>query len=171
MEEYKLNWIELKSIGGRDRRKIYRSGIIKYETERMSDRQIAERLCISPTGFSKIRKRYGWVRIYSEVDRSDKGKNRISDIDKKKSRSEYMKEYRKNRPSYKNVRVNLDGKSIVTQEHRLVMMRHLGRRLERGEIIHHIDGNVRNNSIDNLQIFKSNGDHIKFHIDNNNKPD
>jgi len=38
------------------------------------------------------------------------------------------------------------------REHILVMAEHLGRPLERGEVVHHIDGNKTNNDIQNLQL-------------------
>lgn len=38
------------------------------------------------------------------------------------------------------------------QEHRLIMEEHLGRYLEKHEIIHHIDGNKLNNNLDNLYL-------------------
>lgn len=41
-------------------------------------------------------------------------------------------------------------------EHRYVMGEHLGRRLYDDETVHHIDGNRQNNSIENLQLRKSN---------------
>lgn len=48
-------------------------------------------------------------------------------------------------------------------EHRLVMEEHLGRYLDKKEVVHHINGNNTDNSIDNLQLFINNSEHIKFH--------
>lgn len=50
--------------------------------------------------------------------------------------------------SYKSVWV--DGKLV--RYHRLVMERHLGRKLLSSEIVHHKDENIWNNSIENLEI-------------------
>lgn len=36
-------------------------------------------------------------------------------------------------------------------------------RLEPGHIVHHIDGNQRNNKLDNLQVFANQSDHLKLH--------
>lgn len=47
--------------------------------------------------------------------------------------------------------------------HRLVAERKLGRRLKLGEVVHHIDEDKLNNSIDNIMVFSSNSEHIKFH--------
>ncbi len=38
------------------------------------------------------------------------------------------------------------------REHILVMENHLGRAMEKGEVVHHIDGNKTNNDIDNLDL-------------------
>ena len=46
-------------------------------------------------------------------------------------------------------------------EHRYVMEQHLGRYLDPKEVIHHKDGNPRNNSIDNLRLFASQAEHIR----------
>jgi DNA-directed RNA polymerase specialized sigma24 family protein len=45
-------------------------------------------------------------------------------------------------------------------EHRLVMEKHLGRYLQRNEVVHHRDGNAQNNLIDNLELFQANKDHL-----------
>ncbi len=48
-------------------------------------------------------------------------------------------------------------------EHRWNMEQHLGRKLEPGEEIHHIDGNRKNNKLDNLMLFKNKSEHLKYH--------
>jgi len=49
-------------------------------------------------------------------------------------------------------------------EHRLVVEAHLGRYLDPGEVIHHIDGNKQNNTIANLELFSSNADHLRHEL-------
>jgi len=46
----------------------------------------------------------------------------------------------------------------VLFEHRWVMEQKLGRRLRPFEVVHHLDGNKKNNSPENLELFDSNGD-------------
>ena len=48
-------------------------------------------------------------------------------------------------------------------EHIVVAEQKLGRMLNPGETVHHIDGNKLNNSPDNLMVFATNGDHTSFH--------
>lgn len=55
----------------------------------------------------------------------------------------------------------VQGKPI--QQHRLVMQQHIGRRLLTTEVVHHIDRNPSNNSIENLQLFAFIADHVKHH--------
>lgn len=46
------------------------------------------------------------------------------------------------------------------REHRVVMEQKLGRPLQRGEVVHHIDGNRANNHPDNLEVYANNALHL-----------
>jgi len=48
------------------------------------------------------------------------------------------------------------------QVHRRVMENHIGRKLSTKELVHHKDGNRKNNSIENLEIL-SRSEHMKIH--------
>ncbi len=50
-------------------------------------------------------------------------------------------------------------------EHRIVAEEILGRALKKGEVVHHIDGNKRNNSPENLMIFRNQKEHAKWHAE------
>lgn len=49
-------------------------------------------------------------------------------------------------------RIWQDGKRVFVRQHRYVMEEHIGRKLEKSEDVHHVDGNKQNNEIENLQI-------------------
>lgn len=58
----------------------------------------------------------------------------------------------------KNIRVN----NKLVYEHRLVMEKHLGRKLTSNEIVHHINNDGRDNRIENLQL-TTRSEHMKIH--------
>lgn len=47
--------------------------------------------------------------------------------------------------------------------HRLVMAEYLQRPLSPEEVVHHINGDVTDNRIENLRLFKNNSEHIVYH--------
>lgn len=49
-------------------------------------------------------------------------------------------------------------------EHRLIMEEHIGRLLSPTEEIHHINHIRNDNRIENLHLFASKKDHMKFHM-------
>jgi len=55
-------------------------------------------------------------------------------------------------------------KQNYVAEHRLVMEGILGRYLSPEEAVHHIDGNPQNNHPDNLMVFRTNADHLRFDL-------
>jgi hypothetical protein len=55
-------------------------------------------------------------------------------------------------------------KTFGRHTHRAVAEQKIGRKLRPGEIVHHKDGNKRNNSPDNLEIFRSQKEHAAYHV-------
>ena len=67
---------------------------------------------------------------------------------------------------YKAIRVN--GKKY--DEHRYIMEQYLGRKLRRDEVVHHKNGDTRDNRIENLEVM-SLSEHTKMHHAGRVQPD
>ena len=60
---------------------------------------------------------------------------------------------------YKRVRVS---KTKTRDEHRIIMEQALGRSLNSDEVVHHKDGNRRNNDLNNLEVM-TRAEHLQHH--------
>jgi hypothetical protein len=60
--------------------------------------------------------------------------------------------------TYKGIKVN----GVKRDEHRVIMEKHIGRKLGRDEIVHHLNGDKRDNRLDNLQIV-TRAEHGRMH--------
>jgi hypothetical protein len=60
------------------------------------------------------------------------------------------------------VRVNIDGKRIL--EHRFLLEKE-GVEIE-GKVVHHIDHNPSNNSLENLMVFNTQSEHVRYEHQN-----
>lgn len=57
-------------------------------------------------------------------------------------------------------------KTFGRHTHRIVAEQKLGRPLKHNEVVHHIDGDHRNNHTDNLMVFSSAAEHLNWHREN-----
>ncbi|MCM3041695.1 HNH endonuclease [Paenibacillus motobuensis] len=48
--------------------------------------------------------------------------------------------------------------------HRIIAEQKLGRKHKQGEVVHHINGNKRDNRSENLKVFASQKEHAAWHI-------
>jgi len=61
-----------------------------------------------------------------------------------------------------NIRKRIQVNKQRVYEHRYIMEQHIGRKIEKGEHVHHINGNPKDNRIENLQVLTA-SEHSKLH--------
>jgi len=67
--------------------------------------------------------------------------------------------YQAHRAAYSSYKPSRQGQRIA----RTVMTAHLGRELLASEVVHHIDGDTMNNDLNNLILFVSQSEHLRYH--------
>lgn len=67
---------------------------------------------------------------------------------------------------YKAIRVN----GVKCDEHRVIMEKHIGRKLNRFEVVHHINGDKSDNRIENLEVMLL-SEHTTHHMKNHTVSD
>lgn len=105
-----------------------------------------------------------------------RGKPVPKEVGQKISKAKKGKQMGASNPHWKGGRIEVSGYVYIYSpghpnrtldgyvcEHRLVMEKHLGRLLTSREAVHHLDGNSRNNGIENLELCASNGRHTIEH--------
>lgn len=60
-----------------------------------------------------------------------------------------------------NGSLDKNNRRIYILEHRLLMEQHLGRQLSVSEVVHHKNGDILDNRIENLGVYDSNADHLR----------
>lgn len=137
--------------------------IIRYGS-RIKPHNFCSRKCLADfSSKEKNPERYMDLKDYTNISQNMHDLNlelnpiRMTDSTKEKIRNAHLnsgegKTYAKNHGRH---------------EHRVVAEQFLGRPLMPGEVVHHIDGNKRNSSINNIRVYKSQSEHAKFHAEFN----
>lgn len=125
--------------------------IKEYETKGI--KTIAKELNVTPAAIRKYFKKYNIEFINRRIEFIT-GENNPNWRGGKHIHNGYIEIYAPTHP-YKN-------KRNCVYEHQLVMEKHIGRYLEKGEVVHHIDFDKTNNDISNLKLM-TNSEHVKYH--------
>lgn len=103
---------------------------------------------------------------YKKYRDFSKNSKRMTKMNKELNPSRMTPEVRvKLRSSHLDTGKGLSYKKLYGRhEHRVVAERMLGRKLNPGEIVHHIDGDKRNNDPENLIVMKNQSEHLEWHL-------
>ncbi len=130
------------------------------EVEGLTHRQIGERLGCADQHVSRLCRRYG-IHPQRRGPRNGVGHpnwkgGRQVDADG------YILVWQLDHPHARRMAGRKSGGYVA--EHRLVMEQVLGRYLEPGEVVHHLNGVHDDNRPENLELFGSNADHLRHEL-------
>ena len=125
--------------------------IEEYKTKGIT--QIANKLGVTRNAIRKYFKKYN-IEFINRRKKFLSGENSPSWNGGRHIHNGYIEIYAPTHP-HKN-------KRNCVYEHQLVMEKHIGRYLEKGEVVHHIDFDKTNNDISNLMLM-TNSEHAKYH--------
>jgi hypothetical protein len=126
-----------------------RAEVLQWAREGMSQSEIARRVGTNRTSVRRFLALFGEKTCFQQVGPNASNWRGGRVIDK----SGYVLLYMPDHPNASS--------HGYYREHRYVMEQKLGRLLEPQEVVHHIDGNCENNHPDNLELFASNGEHLR----------
>lgn len=143
--------IPLRSPGRGTPRKEFDAEWLRfvYHDEERSIAEIASLLGTTPKVVLREMNRLGLPRRKSGARPHAPRRKKLQD------KSQYVQVYLPGHPGANNLG--------YVREHRLVMETKLGRVLQPGEVVHHLDENKLNNAPDNLALFPSMAAHIRHH--------
>ena len=101
-------------------------------------------------------------------ENSERMRNRIVSQDTKEMLKIRMKE-RRDKLEKRQLRstgyiwIYVEGETRRVPEHHYVIEKHAGRKIVKGEVVHHINGDKTDNNINNLLLCKSQSEHRKTH--------
>ena len=107
----------------------------------------------NPGGYDKLKDYSGQSQNMAEINRR-LNPSRMTAMTRSKLRQAHLK-IEHNGRTY--------AKFYGRHQHRLIMEKMLGRKLRDYEVVHHIDGDKRNNDPENLMVMTA-GDHRRFHL-------
>ena len=128
------------------------------------------KLGCTPWNKGKKNSQKAWNKGLKLSPLSEDHKNRLSEVHRAEKsyrwkggkiirRHGYVMIYSPDHPH----KVSTGGRAGYVLEHRLVMEKEIGRYLIPGEVVHHINEIKDDNRPENLMLFSSNAEHIKYH--------